>query len=323
MAYYHGKSRCLCSWHRAVPWRQLCVLGQLTRPFWALVCSSMTSWLFCKMYCKQWCRRQKVAKRCVKMQRRKSIPSIWAWKEWNAGEPPNPLFLNVPYSLKQNPVLSYFFKGSLATESSRTHCPWKKGCPSGLKDCLAQETWALPSYHLLNPRIGCASIRILRHAYTGEIGCSELHHGSDIRRSPGPRDHKKQHLRGCSALSQFTQTSTLLDWPPLGQLDRTSDWGFGRVYGWYGWTDSLSDRTNWRAQPNGRLLIQTWLSWKVPLRSLGGLWSSAKDALLSCMWGYNFPSSLPPVSYSFFCCPPLLATWFWECQALAIFFKYK
>lgn len=31
---------------------------------------------------------------------------------------------------------------------------------------------------------------------------------------PSPRDHKKQHLRGCSALSQFTQTSTLLDWPP-------------------------------------------------------------------------------------------------------------
>lgn len=80
--------------------------------------------------------------------------------DWNAGELPNPLFLDVPYSPKQNPVPSHFFKGSLATGSSRTHCPWKRGCPSGLKDCLVQETGALPSYQLLNPRIACASIRI-------------------------------------------------------------------------------------------------------------------------------------------------------------------
>ena len=177
--------------------------------------------------------------------------------DWNAGELPNPPFLNVPYSPKQNPVLSHFFKGSLATGSSRTHCLWKRGCQYRLKDCLVQETWALPSYHLLNPRIGCVSIRILRHTYTGEIGCSELHRSSGIWRSPGPglgksrTNHQKQHLRGCSALSQFTQTLTLLDWPPLGQLDQISDWGFGHVYGWYGWTNSLSDRTNWRAQPNG------------------------------------------------------------------------
>lgn len=170
-------------------------------------------------------------------------------------------------------------------------------------------------------------------AYTGEIGCSELHHSSGIRRSPGPgleksrTNHQKQHLRGCSALSQFTQTLTLLDWPPHGQLDRIYDWGFGHVYGWYGWTDSLSDRTNWRAQPNG---------WSVDsdlivLASYGKCrwdhWGSVvrcKGCFLSCLWGYNFPSSLPPLTYSFFCClPPLLVTWFWECQALAIFFKYK
>ena len=163
----------------------------------------------------------------------------------------------------------------------------KRGCPSGLKDFLVQETWALPSYHLLNPWMGCASIHSLSPAYTGEIGCSELHHSSGIWKSPGPglgksrTNHQKQHLRGCSAPSQFTQTWTLLDWPPLCQWDWISDWGLATCTAdVFGPTHCLIELTEEFSQMV-HLLIQTWLSWPVmdsAAEIVGGLWSGANDA---------------------------------------------
>lgn len=98
-----------------------------------------------------------------KMQtRKKHSQHLGTWKEWNAGELPNPLFLNVPYSLKQDESCHISLKAHWPQKALELTAHEREAAHHRLKDCLAQETWALPSYHLLNPRIGCASIRILR-----------------------------------------------------------------------------------------------------------------------------------------------------------------
>lgn len=167
----------------------------------------------------------------------------------NAGGLPNTLSLNVCYSPKEGQILSDFFQGELATGGCRTHCPRRGGCPCRLKGFLAQEKLALSFYHLLNSWIGCTSACTLSHTHTEEIGCSGLHRGLSIWRSPG-------HLLGISQTNyqknSFTTPRTQsihsdvnTSWyGSLGLLDWICDWGFGHVYGWYGWTDQSSDRTD-------------------------------------------------------------------------------